>query len=109
MTLNIILIALCCALCILCAVLGWKLYQFSLVIVAIEDAIEESLDILDVKYGKMNEILQKPIFFDSVEIRQVIQDIKECHGAILYIANRLTTDIGIKSGEVQEKDNQTKG
>ena len=108
MTLNIILISLCCVLCILCVVLGWKLYQFSLVIVSIEDAIEESLDILDVKYGKMNEILKKPIFFDSVEVRQVIQDIKEGHNAILYIANRLTTDIGIKSGEVQEKDSQEK-
>jgi hypothetical protein len=70
----------------------------------VEDAIEESLDILNERYGKMNEILEKPVFFDSVEVRQVIADIRECHRAILIIANKLTTNIGIESGETEEKD-----
>jgi len=70
----------------------------------LEDAVEESLDILDNKYGRMNEILQKPVFFDSVEVRQVIADIRECHSAILIIANKLTRNIGTQSGET-EKEN----
>jgi hypothetical protein len=70
----------------------------------VEDAIEESLDILNERYGKMNEILEKPVFFDSIEVRQVIADIRECHRAILIIANKLTTNIGIESGETEEKD-----
>tara|TARA_A100001201_G_scaffold88856_2_gene77897 strand:- start:3861 stop:4082 length:222 start_codon:yes stop_codon:yes gene_type:complete len=70
----------------------------------IEDSIEESLDVLNERYGKMNEILQKPIFFDSVEVRQVVQDIRECHNAILKIANRLTKNIGTQSGEIQEEN-----
>ena len=105
MSLNLILIGLCCLLMLLSFFLGWKLYQFSIVIMDIEDAIEESLDILDEKYGKMNEVLLKPVFFDSVEIRQVIADIKSCHAAILTIANKLTRKIGTKSDNKTEKEN----
>ena len=105
MSLEVILIGLCCLLLSLSIFLGWKLYQFSIILLDIEDAIEDSLDILNKKYGKMNEILQKPVFFDSMEVRQVINDIRECHSAILKIANRLTTQIGIESGEIDEKEN----
>mgnify|MGYP003114169592 CR=1 FL=1 len=104
MSLEIILIVLCCLLLSLSIFLGVKLYQFSIVIMDLEDAVEESLDILDNKYGRMNEILQKPVFFDSVEVRQVIADIRECHSAILIIANKLTRNIGTQSGET-EKEN----
>ena len=52
-----------------------------------EEAIEQSLDILNERYGSMNKILQKDIFFDSVEVRQVIADIQDCHNAVLLIAN----------------------
>ena len=100
MIFEIIIIGLCCLLLSLSIFLGWKLYQFSIVIIDIEDAIEESLDILN----KMNEILEKPVFFDSVEVRQVIADIRDCHGAILIIANKLTRRIGTKSAETEEED-----
>jgi len=82
-----------------------KLYKFSIIILKIEESVEESLDLLDHHYGKMNEVLQKPIFFDSVEIRQVVNDIRQCHFAVLKIANKLTSDTGIKS-ETKEEDGQ---
>ena len=104
MSLELILIGLCCLLLSLSIFLGWKLYQFSIVIMDMEDAVEESLDILNEKYGKMNEILQRPVFFDSVEIRQVIADIRDCHRTILIIANKLTRNIGTESGETEEED-----
>ena len=83
MSFEIIRIGLCCLFLSLSIFLGWKLYQFSIIIINIEDSIEESLDILNKKYGKMNEILQRPIFFDSIEVRQVIADIRDCQNAIL--------------------------
>ena len=104
MSLELILIGLCCLLLSLSIFLGWKLYQFSIIIMDIEDAVEESLDVLNEKYGKMNQVIQKPVFFDSIEIRQVIADIRECHNAILVIANKLTRNIGTESGET-EKEN----
>ena len=104
MIFDVIIIGLCCLLFSLSIFLGWKLYQFSIIIIDIEDAVEESLDILNEKYGKMNEVLEKPVFFDSVEIRQVIADIRDCHAAILIIANKLTRKIGTNSGETEKKD-----
>tara|TARA_B100000287_G_C20320655_1_gene657662 strand:- start:196 stop:534 length:339 start_codon:yes stop_codon:yes gene_type:complete len=106
MSIDIILIGLCCLLLSVSILLGWKLYQFSIIIIDIEDAIEESLDILNQKYGKMNEILQKPIFFDSIEIRQVIADIRDCHETILVIANKLTKKIGTESGKTEKEDDK---
>ena len=104
MIFEIILIGLCCLLLTLSIFLAWKLYQFSIVLMDVEDAIEESLDILNERYGKMNEILEKPVFFDSVEVRQVISDIRECHRAVLIIANKLTRRIGTDSAKIEEKD-----
>tara|TARA_B100001093_G_scaffold485513_2_gene519990 strand:+ start:10150 stop:10467 length:318 start_codon:yes stop_codon:yes gene_type:complete len=104
MIFEIILIGLCCLLLTLSIWLAWKLYQFSIVLIDVEDAIEESLDILNERYGKMNEVLEKPVFFDSVEIRQVIADIRECHRAILIVANKLTRNTGIESGKTEEKN-----
>lgn len=90
---------LCCFLFFLNVYLTWKLYKFSLLIIDIEDAIESSLDILNERYKKINEILQIPIFFDSVEVRQVVSEIRKCHDAILIIANKLTNDISISEKE----------
>jgi len=80
----------------------YKLYKFSIIILTIEESLEESLDILNEKYRKINKILNIPIFFDSIEVRSVVNDIKDCHSAILLVANKLTNDIGIKS-EIEEK------
>jgi len=48
-----------------------------------------SLDKLDEKYSSMSKILEKPVFFDSLEIRQVIRDIKDSRTAVLDVANIL--------------------
>tara|TARA_B100000287_G_C20492518_1_gene725722 strand:- start:91 stop:399 length:309 start_codon:yes stop_codon:yes gene_type:complete len=95
-----------CIVVLLCVVffLVHKLYKFSLIILSIEDALEDSLDILNEKYSKINEIAQKPVFFDSVEVREVISEIKASHEAILIIANKLTYGVGLES-EFKEEDN----
>lgn len=95
-----------CIVVLLCVVffLVHKLYRFSLIILSIEDALEDSLDILNEKYSKINEIAQKPVFFDSVEVREVISEIKASHDAILIIANKLTYGVGLES-EFKKEDN----
>jgi len=64
-------------------------YKFGLILINLEDGIEESLDILDKKYASISKILERPVFFDSVEVRQVIREIKDSREAILYVANIL--------------------
>lgn len=66
-------------------------YKFARVILRAEDAIEESLDLLDERYQSMSEIVKRPVFFDSVEVRQVMAEIGTCRDVILKVANNLTT------------------
>ena len=106
MLLSSILIGVCCLQFVIIGFLAFKLYQFSLLIIDMEDSIESSLDLLDEKYKRMHDILQKPIFFDSVEVRQVISDIKDCQNSVLLIANTITKNIGYQGEETKEEDSK---
>ena len=106
MTVNAYL-ALCCVLFLLCLFLVWKLYSFSIILLDVEDAIEESLDILDERYKNINKILQKPVFFDSIEVRQVIEEIRISHTALLTIANKLTKNIRRESEQRIEENKES--
>jgi len=55
-----------------------------------QDTVEEALDLLDESYKKINEILQRPLFYDSLEVRQVLREIQRSQDAVLIIANELT-------------------
>jgi hypothetical protein len=69
----------------------------------IEDTIEDCLDQLDEKYKTFSKILEKPVFFDSIEIRQVIQEIKSSQDLILLIANRISNPRRLSSDEKDTK------
>ena len=64
-------------------------YKFGTLILRLQDGIEESLDILDQKNASMTSILETPVFFDSLEVRQVIKDIKDTRESVLHVANIL--------------------
>jgi UDP-N-acetyl-D-mannosaminuronic acid transferase (WecB/TagA/CpsF family) len=68
-----------------------------------EDALEKSLDRLDARYESISKILEIPLFYDSPQIRQVINDIKECQTSILFVAN----EIG-QLEEIQEDDEENR-
>ena len=61
------------------------------ILLNVQDSIEQSLDILDERYESMSKILEIPIFFDSVEVRQVVDDIRVSRDSILKIANSLVS------------------
>jgi len=96
-----------CALFLICIFLTKKLYDFSIVILNVEESLEASLDILDEKYKSMNKILETPVFFDSIEVRQVLSDIRDCHNAVLVVANKLTNNIGL-TGDIKETSKESK-
>ena len=97
MNLELILILLCCLLIVCLIYLCRKIYQFSIIIIDLEDAVEDCLDLLDKKYKNMSKILEKPIFFDSMEIRQVISDISDCRNTMVIIANKLTGNVKLEA------------
>jgi cyclophilin family peptidyl-prolyl cis-trans isomerase len=79
---------------ILLILLGISVYyniRFGIIILRIQDVIEDGLDELDQRYAVFGKILEKPVFFDSVEIRQVIQEIRESQALLLKIANSLAS------------------
>ena len=78
-------------------------YKFGKIIINVEDTIESSLDELDVIYGRISKILEIPVFFDSVEVRQVIADIEVAQQTILKIAGALTQTLR-DNDDTQEED-----
>jgi hypothetical protein len=88
-------IALLCFVAMLLGLLIYSAYlnyKLGLTILRYEDALEDSLDIIDKKYNSISNVLEKPIFFDSLEVRQVISDIKDTRDSLIVVANRLTED-----------------
>tara|TARA_Y100000034_G_scaffold93721_1_gene113479 strand:- start:2469 stop:2756 length:288 start_codon:yes stop_codon:yes gene_type:complete len=65
-------------------------YRHGVLLLTLQDAIESSLDELDERYKTMSAVVEKPIFFDSVEVRQVIKDINLCRNSILNVARNMT-------------------
>ena len=81
----------------------YKLYRYSIFILKTEEALENSLDVLKEKYDNIDKILQKEIFFDSIEVRQVISDIRETHNALVYVSDVLTDEKNGLKIEIEEK------
>jgi len=80
-------------------------YKFALIILGIQDSIEDSLDVLDERYGSISKILEIPIFYDSKEVRQVLKDIEVSRESILEVARQLTqTDMGIPEEQLVEEE-----
>jgi hypothetical protein len=67
----------------------------------VQDSLETCLDILDERYKSVNKILDIPIFFDSIEVRNCVNEIKKTRDAILIVANVLTR--GIRSNVEDNK------
>ena len=67
--------------------------KFGMTILKFEDTVEECLDIIDERYRSISKVLEIPIFFDSVEVRQVVNDISATRDAILIIANNLSNGV----------------
>ena len=84
--------------------LVYKLYSFSILILDIEDAVESSIVELEKRYISMTKILEKPVFFDSVEVRKVISDIAEARNLIINVSKVLTQDMREDSAKIKKED-----
>ena len=62
-------------------------YKHAILILNFIDEVEVSLDILDQKYSSIGEILEIPLFFDSPQIRDVHENIRDCRDSILKVAS----------------------
>ena len=67
-------------------------FKFARIILKVQETIEESLDILDERYKNMSEILQRPLFYDSPEVRSVLEDINYTRTAVHNVAVSLVNN-----------------
>ena len=96
----------CSILFLICCLSIYYNLKFAKIIIKMEDEIGDCLDILDEKYRSLSKVLEIPIFFDSPQVRQVIEDIKTARGSLLKIANKLTSiDQEETLNAESEKDN----
>ena len=101
---SIVAYAMCIILFLLLCVSVYLTIKMGMIILTIEDTIEDCLDILDERYNSISKVLEIPIFFDSVEVRQVVGDINMSRDAILVVANKLANIQDIKqiSGNIED-------
>jgi len=76
---------------ILLALVSVFAFRSAMTILRVQDAIEESLDVLDKRYDSISKILKIPLFYDSPEIKRAVDDIRKSRDAVLYVANQLTS------------------
>lgn len=84
-------------------VVSYYCLKFSMLLLQLQDDIQDSLNELDDSIEVFNKILEKPVFFDSVEVRQCIAEIRKSRNLINGIAKRL---VSISSQEQQGIDNE---
>ena len=76
--------------------------KFGRTLIRMEDALEESLDVLDERYRSVSDVLKIDLFYDSPQIRQVVSDIKQCQDSILYVANEIGRLEEIEDGKEED-------
>jgi hypothetical protein len=80
---------------------NWK---FANTLLKVEDELDDCLDTINEKYAKMSEILSRPLFFDSPEVRRVVQDIRDTRNSLHRIALALSKDFKAEE-EMKQDDN----
>lgn len=86
--------ALAIVLALLLSVSIYFNYKFSMTILRLEDVLEECLDVIDEKYAKMSEILSRPLFYDSPEVRRVVDDVRDTRDSLHRVAVSLYKNFG---------------
>lgn len=61
-------------------------YKFGVTLLRLEDVLEECLDVIDQKYASMSEILARPLFYDSPEVRKVVEDVRDARNSLHKVA-----------------------
>ena len=92
------------ALIILLLFFGYFCIKFALALIRVQEAIEDSLDEIDRKYNRISEILKIPVFFDSPEVKNLINEIYEVRESVVYVADRLSDSVNEKAEKRLEEE-----
>jgi len=71
------------------AITAFYLFRFSMIILKVQDSLEECIENLEQRQQAISKILEIPLFFDSPEIRRVLEEIKASKNEIINVAQVL--------------------
>ena len=66
-------------------------YRFAKIILKVEDSLEVCLEQLDKREASISKILEIPLFYDSPQVRQVVNDIRASRDSILNVAGQIAS------------------
>ena len=81
------------ALSVYSIVVSFFCLRFGIIILRVQDSLQVGLDVIDEKYNSISDILARPLFYDSPEVRQVLQEIAETRDSLHQIAYALTEEV----------------
>lgn len=87
------MIATIVILSVLLLVAVYYVIRFGLIIARIEEGIEGALEALDASYAEIGKVLERPLFFDSPEVRSVHNSMGRAQRAILVAASSMTAEM----------------
>ena len=93
------MIYLCAVLFLFLVLAIFYCVKFAVTILKIQDALEEALDVIDERYSSMAEICERPLFYDSPEVRRVVDDIKETRDSLHEIAVVLSKNFSVSDDD----------
>jgi hypothetical protein len=72
------------------------LIKFGKTILSYQDSLEDALEVIDEKYGNISAVCERPLFYDSPEVREVLNDIKATRDSLHQVAFSLTENFSIE-------------
>ena len=72
------------------------LVRFGKMILSYQDSLEQALETIDEKYSNISAICERPLFYDSAEVREVLNDIKATRDSLHQVAFSLTENFSIE-------------
>lgn len=72
------------------------LVRFGKMILSYQDSLEQALQTIDEKYSNISAICERPLFYDSPEVREVLNDIKATRDSLHRVAFSLTENFRIE-------------
>jgi len=76
--------------------------RFAMIVLQFQEVLEESLDVIDEKYASISEVCERPLFYDSPEVRRVLKDIKETRDSLHGIAFTLSKDFTFEEDDLED-------
>lgn len=93
-TLSVILLLVSIILATSTAIAVSYLIRYGKIVLDVQDALEDALDVMDSSYKTISDVLELPVMMDTPEVKQVVDRIKESRDAVLYVSNVLAAPFG---------------